>query len=43
MLIAGGGSKVKGVVVVVRVVVCDKGCIVGVVAYVQIVVGWNRG
>ena len=35
MLIAGGGSQVKGVVIVVRVFVCDKGCKVGVVVYAK--------
>jgi hypothetical protein len=35
MIIAGGWSKVKVVIVVVSVVVCDKGCKVGVVVYVK--------
>ena len=30
-----GWLKVKGVVVVVRVVVCDEGCKMGVVVYVK--------
>ena len=35
MIIAGGWSKVKVVIVVVSVVVCDKGCKVGVIVYVK--------
>ena len=38
-----GWSDVKRVVVVVCVVVRDKGCEVGVVVYVKMVIGWNRG